>query len=460
MDARFNGFDGIIQALGLGNTKSLQVWYNKYLQGKETDAMNIEGFGWDMAQIDFAYELGEIFENITAMATYVDLNSEPLPRGREIEIRKFGGMIPRQKRLEVFGENDYRRWLIAAQQLEGVATLRGESPYNSLLDYFAENLLNRVSEFPTAHGQSLTYQVGQMKSNPDGLVLTADNNQSGIIGINFKSNIPAENVRETYYYKDDADGTVASYEDSKNPFEDSRKFVKALKYDGTYGNVTLEIDKENTFYKLVRHPAFQKAIGYMTIGGLYVAGKTNSDADERAMEAGNWALLTATDEQIKEWFKRLMGVDEVIYHNNVVFAPKLNPETKKFDYIKMKAFNTGVMLYRPSGQMGTIKNVTPLRPDGQAIVASIFGGRGIIEYRYDRETRTQTWVSELTALAVPSQPRKMYIFKVGDESEVSKLLVKNNGLPLAEAPLISTSTAPVAEAPAKTTRASKSNATE
>ena len=448
MDARFNGFDGIIQALGLGTTKSLQVWYNKYLQGKETTNLNIEGFGWDNAQIDFAYELGEVFENITAMATYVDLNSEPLPRGREIEIRKFGGMIPRQKRLEVLGENDYRRWRIAAQQLEGVASLRGESPYNSLLDYFAQNLLNTVSEFPTAHAQSLTYQVGQMKSNPDGLVLTTDNNQSGIVGINFKSNIPADNIKETYYYKLAADGTVASYENSKNPFEDSRRFVKQLKYDGTYGNVTLEIDEENTFYNLVRHPAFQKAIGYMTIGGLYVAGKTNTDADERAMEAGNWALLTATDDQIKAWFKQLMGVDEVIYHNNVVFAPKLNKETKKFEYPMMKAFNTGVMLYRPSGQMGTIKNVVPLRPDGRAISASIFGGRGIIEYRYNEETRTQTWVSELTALAVPSQPRKMYIFKVGDESEVSTLMLNPaQGLSI---------DAPVATASAKkTTKASE-----
>lgn len=451
MDARFNGFDGIMQALGLSNTKSLEVWYNKYLQGKETTNLNIEGFGWDVAQIDFAYELGEVFENITAMATYVDLNSEPLPRGREIEIRKFGGMIPRQKRLEVLGENDYRRWRIAAQQLEGVASLRGESPYNSLLDYFAQNLLNTVAEFPTAHAQSLTYQVGQMKSNPDGLVLTADNNQSGIIGINFKSNIPTENIKETYYYKLDADGTVASYEDAKNPFEDCRKFVKQLKYDGTYGNVTLEIDEENTFYNLVRHPSFQKAVGYMTINGLYTAGKTNAESDERAMQAGNWALLTATDDQLKAWFKQLMGVDEVIYHNNVVFAPKLNPATKKFDYPMMKAFNTGVMLFRPSGQMGTIKNVVPLRPDGRAISASIFGGRGIIEYRYNEETRTQTWVSELTALAVPSQPRKMYIWKVGDESEVSTLMLNPaQGLAI-DAPIVSTTGAKAA----KTTKATE-----
>lgn len=439
MDARFNGFDGIMQALGLGTTKSLEVWYNKYLQGKETVGLNIEGFGWDTAQIDFEYELGEVFENVTAMATYVDLNSEPLPRGREISIRKFGGSIPRQKRFETLGENDYRRWRIAAMQLEGAATLRGESPYSSLLEYFAQNLLDTVSQFPEAHAQSLTYQVGQMKSNPNGLFLTPENNDGGLIGLTFKSHIPDENVIESYYWKDKQDGTVNTYEDSKNPFEDSQKFVKALKYDGTYGNVTLEIDEENTFYKLVRHPAFQKAIGYITIGGLYIAGKSNAEADERAMQAGAWALMTADDAQVKAWFKRLMGVDDVIYHNNVVFAPYFNSATKKIEYRQMKAFNTGVMLYRPSGQMGTIKNVVPLRPDGRAISASMFGGRGIIEYRYNEETRVQTWVSELTALAVPSQPRKMYIFKIGDESEVSKLIL-NSGLQIPVEAAIETTT--------------------
>ncbi len=418
MDARFNGFGNIMQALGLGSSKSLEVWYNKYLQSKETTNFNMDGFTWDNQQIDFSYELGEVDENITAMATYVDLNSEPLPRGRQIFIRKYGGYIPRQRRLEVMGENDYRRWLIAAQDLESAAVLRGDSPYNSLLDYFAKNILNTVSEFPSAHAQSITYQIGQMKSNPDGLVLTDTNNQGGIVNVSFKSNIPPENVVTCTYWTEDASGRVKTYDETKNPIEDSQTFVKDLKYSGTYGAVTLELDEEDTMYKLVRHPAFKKAIGYMTIGGLYTAGKTNEESDARATEAGAWSLMTADDAQIKAWFKRLMGVDEVVYHNNVVFAPKFNAETKQFDYPKLKAFNTGVLLYRPSGTMGTIKNVVPVRPDGSAISANIFGGRGIIEYRYNPETRTQTWVSELTVLAVPSRPKKMVIMKISDTSEV------------------------------------------
>lgn len=421
MDARFNGFGGIMQALGLGSTKSFEVWYEKYLQGKETMGLNMEGFVWDNAQIDFAYKLGDITDTVTGMATYVDLNSEPLPRGRQVEIRQFGGSIPRQKRLEVLGENDYRRWLIGAKELEGAAELRGESPYRSLLDYFAANILETASTFPSAHAQSITYQVGQMKSNPDGLVLTPENNEGGLIGITFKPNIPDENVKETFYWKENANGDVQSYEEAKNPIEDAKKFVKALKYDGTYGAVTLEIDEEDTFYKLIRHPEFLKAFGYLAVSGLYTAGKTNAESDARAKDAGASVLLTADDAQVKEWFRKLMGVDEVIFHNNVVAAPKLNTDTKNFEYKVQKAFNTGVMTFRPSGTMGTIKNVVPVRPDGRAISSYMFGGRGLIEYRYNEETRVQTWVSELTVLAVPSRPRKMYIWKIGDESEVAKM---------------------------------------
>lgn len=432
MDARFRGFGEIMQELNLGNTRDFEVWYEKYLKGKEQIKFDITGFVWDDAQIGFDYELGELYDNVTAMATYVDLNSEPLPRGRDTQLRKFGGQIPRQKRLEVLGENDYRRWMIAAEGIEGGAVLRGESPYRSLKDYFAEKLLNTVGEFPSAHAQSMTFQVGQMKSNPNGLMLTPDNNEGGLVGINFKSNIPTENVTDNFYWKEKSDGTVESYESTKNPFEDSMKFVKSLKYGGTYGAITLEIDEEETFFKLIHHPAFLKAIGYNAVAGLYTAGKTNADSDERAIEAGNHEInrLGYDSGSVKELFKRLMGVDEVIFHNNVVFAPKFNPATKKFENKMMKAFNTGVMLYRPSGTMGTIKNVVPVRPDGSAISSYIFGGRGIIEYRYNAETRTQTWVSELTALAVPSKPTKMYIKKIGDDSEVAKMNL-TGGTPVA-----------------------------
>ena len=95
---------------------------------------------------------------------------------------------------------------------------------------------------------------------------------------------------------------------------------------------------------------------------------------------------------------------------------KFNKDTKKFEYPLLKAFNENVMLVRPVGNIGTIKNVVPVRPDGSAISARMFGGRGIIEYRYNPETRTQYWESELTVLAVPNRPSKMYRFNLGKKA--------------------------------------------
>ena len=47
--------------------------------------------------------------------------------------------------------------------------------------------------------------------------------------------------------------------------------------------------------------------------------------------------------------------------------------------------------------------------DWSEISTTIFGGHGIIEYRYDPRTKYQDWVSELTVLCVPTRPRDMFI---------------------------------------------------
>lgn len=426
MDARFHGFDDIMKSLGLGSSKALEVWYNKYLQGREKMGLNIDGFTWDRGQIDFKYEFGEVADTVTAMATYLDLNSPALPRGKNIEISKFGGYIPRQKRFETKGENDFRRELIAIDEIQRGASLIGESPYNSVGDYLSKNLLTSVAEFPDSHAQSLTYQVGQMKS-AGVLTLTDENNPGGIVGVEFKAHIPEKNIESCDYYTIAADGTV-TYDETKNPIEDHKKFLKSLLYDGTYGAVHEEFD-EDTFYTLMGHPAFVKAIGYMAVNGLYTATTSKADADARALEAGKGIMLTDGDnaEAMIGYYKRIFKrVANVTLHNNVVGVAKFNPTTKRFEYPLLKAFNENVMLVRPVGTIGTIKNVVPVRPDGSAISARMFGGRGIIEYRYNPETRTQYWESELTVLAVPNRPSKMYRKVLGKVATTTKASAKKS----------------------------------
>lgn len=407
MDARFLGFDNIAATLGLNTAKNLQAWYNEYLEGRETMGLNIDGFDWADPQLDFTYEFLEADGRIKAMATYVAPDSEPLARGKDISLAKLTGTIPRQKRKIVRGENDYRRELIALQEADVKARFRGDSPVDSVRNYLANNLFDTLAEIPDSHNASVTYQVGQMTSKRK-LVLTADNNQGGIIGAEFSSNVPEENVTRENWYTVGADGAV-TYVEGTNPIMAIKKKVRAIKRDLYNGYPMVKAKMSAfTFDALIEHPETLRALGYALRPELYASAKNDADA----LKVGTNAFYSNSHEYMVDFFKRAIDVDELVIDNTIVGVDKLNTSTKKFEQKKVGVFDDGVIMLSPMGIIGSIHNVVPLRPDGQAIVAGIFGNRGILEYRYNRETRTQTWVSELTVLAVPNAPKKLFYFEV------------------------------------------------
>ena len=407
MDARFLGFDNIAATLGLNTAKNLQAWYNEYLEGRETMGLNIDGFDWADPQLDFTYEFLEADGRIKAMATYVAPDSEPLARGKDISLAKLTGTIPRQKRKIVRGENDYRRELIALQEADVKARFRGDSPVDSVRNYLANNLFDTLSEIPDSHNASVTYQVGQMTSKRK-LVLTADNNQGGIIGAEFSSNVPEENVTKEEWYTVGEDGAI-TYVEGTNPIMAIKKKVRAIKRDLYNGYPMVKAKMSAfTFDALIEHPETLRALGYALRPELYASAKNDADA----LKVGTNAFYSNSHEYMVDFFKRAIDVDELVIDNTIVGVDKLNTSTKKFEQKKVGVFDDGVIMLSPTGIIGSIHNVVPLRPDGQAIVAGIFGNRGILEYRYNRETRTQTWVSELTVLAVPNAPKKLFYFEV------------------------------------------------
>lgn len=410
----FTGYENIMSALGIGTQKKFECWYDRYLKGRENMNMNMDGFSWDSAQIDFNYEFAEVTDNVTAMATYLDIYSQAVARGREIPMRKLAGYIPRQKRYETRDENDYRADMVEIQRISGAARLMGESPYANIGDYLSKNLLDFAGDFPGSHAQSITYQVGQMKSG-FGLSLTDANNPNGIVGVTFRANVPDVNTHQGDYYSVDSETMAVTYDETKNPIEDYNKFLTSLLFDGRYGSVEVEAD-EWSFLTFMGHPVIKKAIGYLAVQGLFTATTSKADADARALEAGaNVCLVEGTNTSVMvNYFKRLFPkISNVKLHNEVVAVAKLNETTKKFEYPLLKAFNEHVMLFRPVGEIGTIKNVAPIRPDASYIYAKMFGGRGIMDYYYDPRTKTQHWESELTVLAVPNRPKKLHRFVMG-----------------------------------------------
>ena len=372
----------------------------------ENQNLNIEGFEWDRAQLDFTYEFLEAQGNIEAMATYVDLNSPALPAGKAAPLAKLTGSIPRQKHRIVRGENDYRKQLITLQEVAGVASFNGANVSDSLEGYLVNYLYDTLVDIPNAHKNSLNYQVGQMKSAAM-LEINDANNPRGIKGVSFKAQVPDANFTTDEWFTKDSEGAYTAVE-TADPVGALRKKIREMKWKPSIGAVTVELDEEFAIDHLFRHPAVLKEIGYMLNPMLMVSPANDKNATAYATRQ--------EDSILKEYFRRAIGADQVILHSTIVGVEKLNTSTKLYERTPMKAFNEDVILLRPSGKVGVIKNVVPLRPDGSAITAGIFGGRGIVEYIYNAQTRTQDWQSELTILAVPTRPHDMYYFNVVGEA--------------------------------------------
>lgn len=401
MDKYF-GLDTLMDFKGLNSNERFSAYYNSVLAPRESEGLNLKGFEkWDVPQIDFTYEQLEVENQITAMATYVDLNSEPVPFGSKgVDILR--GSIPRQKARFIIGENDYRKQMIVLERMGTAARLTGEDATANIKAYLAKLLFGGLSEIQDAHIASLNYQVGQMKSAGK-VALTDANNPRGIRNVEFSAYVPAGNVTTLAstkrWFTNDGKTTEGS---AATPVEDIRALINAAKE--RYNEVVLEVD-EKSFFEDMKHSAWKKALGYQIMPTLLAGGVSDASNLAAQQVAGS-----SSDEQIKAAFRAIVGVD-VIFSQTVCGVEKWDDSAKKLVRTKLRAFNPNVYLARPAGDIGIIKNVAPLRPDGSAISALIFNNHGIIEYRYDAKHKVQDWCSELTALAVPTRPKDMFYLK-------------------------------------------------
>lgn len=398
---RFLGLDTLMASVGIKSTKDFEAYYKSVLEPRENMDLNIEGFVWDNPQIDFTYDMLETVDDIPVMAHYVDLNSPAIPSGKHTEFEKLTGSIPRQKFAINRGENDYRKELIIMQEVASVARFQGRNVNTSLKEHLEEYLFITLSDIPEAHKQSLNYQVGQMKSAGALTLTDANNPRGGIRGVTFTAYVPEENFITKAWFTKDAEGNYTVVEGA-NPVADLKQHIRMLRWNKQYTDVTIEIDEQYAF-EIFKMPEVLKSFGYAKSPELRISPKN----DDNAIAVGR----SLEDDQLKEFFRRQINADRVIYQNTVCAVEKWSAEDKKFKKNKMKAFDADVILVRPSGNIGKIKNVAPLRPDGSAITAGVFGGRGLVEYFYTPKTRVQEWLSELTILAVPSRPKDMFYFK-------------------------------------------------
>lgn len=394
----FNGLDTLMSNKGITDSVTFNAYLKEVLSKRESQGENLEGFVWDVPQIDFTYEMIEAEKSIEVMASYVDLNSPALPAGKKTELIKLTGSIPRMKYAVARGENDYRKQLIMLNEVKSVAAFTNKSESVAVSQFLSKELFYAVDEIAAAVKNSLNYQVGQMKSTA-ALTLTDANNPRGSIRATFSAQVPVGNTTEANWFT-----KTGTEKTGTDPVKDLRNFIRELRWKANgYENIAVEIN-EKFLYKLFSHSAVTAALGYAATG---VALRANPDNADNASAVG--AALSF--EAQKEAFRKLIEADELISNKTQCGIEKWNSSTKRFERTLVNAFEEGVVLIRPTGTVGVIKNVVPLRPDGQAIVGDLYGGRGIIEYNYNRDTREQRWQGELTALAVLTRPNDMYYFK-------------------------------------------------
>ena len=401
---QYLGLDTLMASNGITNADAFMAYYKQVLSLREDQNLNVIGFEeWGIPQIDFTYKMLEAEQKISVMATYVDLNSDPIPLGTK-GFNTLEGSIPRQKARWELGENDYRKQLMVLKDLQIAATFTNQSPAESVKNYLADLLFGGLSEIQNAHIGSMSYQVGQMKSTGS-VTLTDANNPRGIQNITFSAQIPAGNITQladdARWFTNDDKTTEGS---ASHPVQDVKTRVRNLRNKLNGGPVTIEVN-ETSFFEDMNHSDWQVALGYAMSPDLIKYAGVGDDGKAAAAAVA----AAAGDDAIKAAFKKASGADEVIFNKTVCGVEKWDNSEKKLVITTLPAFNKNTYLFRPSGKVGIRMNVVPLRPDPSAISALIFDGHGLIEYRYDPRTKYQDWVSELTVLAVPTRPSDMYI---------------------------------------------------
>nr|DAQ74100.1 MAG TPA: Putative capsid protein [Caudoviricetes sp.] len=403
------------KTLNLNSNSRLQTFYDTALKGYETTNLETDGFANAPVKLDSEVEFAEAKKYLRGMATYTDNDSEPIARGREAELTKWTQNIPTMRYAVKLGKDDYKNRLLAARD-EILSAVLEDSKTNSeqtLRNYLIKETAEDLRAFPESTVASMNFQCGQMLSKR-GLYITRENNPDGIVGVKFESKVPASNIKTEKWYTVKADGSI-EYVTTVNPVMTIKKKIRELRIDqyNGYSNVRVEMNYR-TFFRMLEHPKVLEMIGNpnkelaILIEGL----SKNTAATAKAQEVGRNQLLEWSDAAAVAWFKAAVGADEVKLHTAVVGVDKLDGTTKKYKTKKLNVFEEGVVLLRPTGNIGIIQPVQVIRPDKEYVYANFMNGWGIIEYFYDGRHKTQEWISEVSFLAVPTSPRDLYYFEV------------------------------------------------
>lgn len=404
MDA-LRGLNTLMASNGIIDNATYDAYQIAVVGPLEKNGLNMRGFVYDIPQTNFTYSMLEAQEKVSAMATYVSISSDPIPVGSQMSLRRLTGSIPRQKHTIRITEEDLRNKYDELKNIEGSASFVNTNETIAIRSLVENTLFEQHADIVERHKNSLNYAVGQVKSLAQ-LTVNNENNPRGIKDVTFKMHVPEDNFRiDKKWFTENADGTYTPIAEA-TPIKDLEDFVYWLKMN-RYGNVEFEWDATFT-HALVRHPNVLPTLGYVLNPGLRMA--YNDDKQATAVAAG------AKDAALVEALREYLEIDGIYVSETFTEVDRYDAESDEFVSKRLRVFEPGIVAVHPTGNIGKIKNVAPMRGDNSAISTLIFDGHGIVEYFYDAKARMQEWRSELTILPVLTRPRDMYYFNVVEKA--------------------------------------------
>lgn len=347
------------------------------------DVLDTDGFAYEAQQMDYDYYQIVKDRRYTPMAIYADIDSNVQPFGTS-GWRVYGGTIPTMKVRRNISRADYRKMVEASKVLAG----------GDVSNYALDQLFEVGGGMLTSHNNSLTYQRHQMVSTGQ-LHLTDKNNPYGIIDHKFYANIPKDNINNlsgaNLIWTDATRGT----EGPGDPIKVMQDTVRKMQREKGIRNIVIEVDYD-TAQDLVNHSKVLAALA----ARLFPLA-------QGSIASANVALLTWEDNLAT--LGTIIGATFKIVDSWVTV--ERNDGSGGLVEDDMKAFAENVLVFRPSGSVGTIKNVVPYRMAGpvpNGTYAPIFGGRGQVIHEVKPLQHVEYIESELTALCVPNIPQLMY----------------------------------------------------
>lgn len=373
-----------IVSVALGDVTKLQGYLDNVMASKY-NVLQIDGFTMapDM-QIDFTYEQIQKELSMNVMASYVDLDSDPVPIGTQ-GFTLFTGKIPRMKMRMEMDEDDARKQRIIQERFGAGSDRAANAAKNALF--------NTMDTLIGGHTNSLTYQRHQMVSK-GAFTLNAENNPNGIKGITFGANVPDSNKTTltstarwwTSGYS--TEGTIA------DPIKDLKALVEQAENKGLY-NFHFEVEK-NFIKKVLGH---SKIISAIAVNQFPLA----TDAVAAASAASNLG-----------WERRLVILGEIVgapfkVIDSMVAVETYDKVSKKLKHTQQAAFSADVIVLVPDGNLGEILTVEPIKlPLTNGTYGEFYGGRLLTTVDYDVMKKIQYYQTEMTSLVVPSVPQYMF----------------------------------------------------